>query len=198
MDVVLVVEAGPGEPELELRAWRDADAAALAAEHRDPEMRLRLARWVDGEDDARSWLADQAKGWATGERFAFAVVERGDGGRLIGHVAVKRAERAGAAEIGYWTGAAARGRGIAPRVVRTVTDWVFAPGFPWPVSHIELMHAVANPASCRVATKCGYELRSELAPFPPMFPHRGHLHVRNAPEANAPDATPSEATPPGA
>ena len=183
MDVVLVVESGGVGPELELRAWQDGDVAMLAEEHRDPELRRRLVKPLDGEAEARSWVAEQAEGWAKGERFTFAVVERGGGGRPIGHVAVKSAETGGAAEIGYWTVAAARGRGVAPRAVEAVTRWVFGVEFPWPVTHIELLHTVGNDAFCKVAVKYGYDLRAVLGPLPPEFPAEGHLHVRPAPEA---------------
>jgi RimJ/RimL family protein N-acetyltransferase len=181
MTVELTVPAGEGTSGLLLRAWTADDAEALAAEHRDPRMRRWLTSTLDGADDAGRWIAWQAESWEAGLRYSFAVVEQ-DGARPVGHVAVKRTSaEATSAEVGYWTAAAVRGRGIAPLAVDAVTRWALkaGPGGPG-LARLELLHAVGNAPSCQVAAKCGFPLREELAPHPPKFPEAGHRHVREA------------------
>ena len=49
-----------------------------------------------------------------------------------------------------------------------------------PLEQLELMHAVGNHASCRVADKAGFALSAVLPPLLPEFPDDGHLHIRLA------------------
>lgn len=122
--------------------------------------------------DAERWLLAQQAGWEAGVRFGFAVLA---GDRLAGQVVLKHPDPASTtAEVGYWTAAAARGQGVAPRAVELLTGWAFdARG----LRRLELYHAVDNPASCRVAQKAGYGLVAELPPQG-KWPTPGHLHVR--------------------
>jgi GNAT superfamily N-acetyltransferase len=87
-----------------------------------------------------------------------------------------------------WTSAAvddeagaahARGRGIAPRALRALTEWAFATFTGDGLARLELLHQVDNAASCRVAQKSGYELATLLPAAPPAFPLSGHVHVRS-------------------
>lgn len=174
----LAVPAADGAPALHLRPWAADDAEALALAHRDAGLRRWLATRVDGVPEARRWIEAQARGWADGTRYSFAVVVEPDG-PPVGHVAVKRKEAgAPSAEIGYWTAAAVRGRGIAPHAVRAVTGWALGGGHDPLLTRLELLHDVGNTASCRVAVKCGFTLDAELDPHPPKFPDPGHLHAR--------------------
>lgn len=176
MTVELRVDPTPaGHPALDLRPWDDSDIRPLIDVYRDPVLRRWTRLPVTGVEDALRWLEVQRDGWRSGERFSFAVLEEG---RLVGNVALKR----GAdhrAEVGYWTAAGARGRGIAPRALEALTGWAFGalPG----VTRLELLHQVDNTASCRVAEKTGYVYRRTLPAHPP-FPLDGHEHVREAPE----------------
>ncbi|MFD6333730.1 GNAT family N-acetyltransferase [Streptomyces niveus] len=175
MTVELRVEPTPaGHPALDLRPWDDSDIRPLIDVYRDPVLRRWTRLPVTGVEDALRWLEVQRDGWRSGERFSFAVLEEG---RLVGNVALKR----GAdhrSEVGYWTAAGARGRGIAPRALEALTGWAFGalPG----VTRLELLHQVDNTASCRVAEKTGYVYRRTLPARPP-FPLDGHEHVREAP-----------------
>lgn len=181
MTVTLTAAATDTGPALLLRPWRREDARDLAAAHRDPVLRQWLTRVASGEAEARELIAKQAAGWDDGVRFSFAVLAdtgRDMPGGLLGAAVVKPTREFGvaAAEVGYWTVAAARGRGIAPRALETVSHWAFA-SLP-DVERLELLHTVGNRASCRVADKCGYAFHTELPPHPPAFPDRGHLHIR--------------------
>ena len=48
---------------------------------------------------------------------------------------------------------AARGRNVAARALGALTEWAFS---KLGLHRIELVHSVANQASCRVADKAGY------------------------------------------
>lgn len=179
MTVELTVPAQAGRPGLLLRAWAAHDAQALAAEHRDAGMKRWLMTTLDGPAAAAQWIDQQAAAWQDGLRYSFAVVEQ-DGTRPVGHVSVKL-KKAGdtSAEIGYWTAAAVRGRGVAALAVDAVARWALGAGQGGPaLARLELLHAVGNTASCRVAVKSGFPLRGELDPHPPKFPDAGHVHVR--------------------
>jgi len=169
-------------PELVLRPWRSADTTALVDLHRDDVLRRWISSVVDDEADAGRWVRRQQRGWEAGERFAFAVVETRAGapdGPPVGHVILKRPDLfAASGEVGYWTAAHARGRGVAPRALRALTDWAFTTFADDGLTRLELRHKADNTASCRVAHKCRYELTAQLPAAPPAFPLEGHLHVR--------------------
>ncbi|MEU7023769.1 GNAT family N-acetyltransferase [Streptomyces sp. NPDC046203] len=177
----LTAAATSSAPALLLRPWAAEDVPALAGFSQDTELRRRTTFAVDDEADAARWIHDQERGWESGERFAFAVLEvevgAGDG-KLVGNAALKRAVPGSAsAEVGYWTAAQARGRGVAPRALEAVTDWAFATFGGDGLKRIELLHQVDNTGSCRVAEKGGYVLSAILSPFPPDYPLEGHLHA---------------------
>jgi RimJ/RimL family protein N-acetyltransferase len=112
-----------------------------------------------------------------GDRYSFAVLD--DDGTLLGNVALKRPDPAADdAEVGYWTAAYARGRGIAPRALGSLTRWAFAT-FPG-VLRLRLLHQIDNTGSCRVAAKSGYAYEQTLRASDP-YPREGHLHVCRRP-----------------
>jgi RimJ/RimL family protein N-acetyltransferase len=159
---------------LTLRAWHDDDAAALIAVADDPMLRRWTKVRAADTDEAKQWIGVQHRGWEAGTRYSFAVLD--DGQRLVANVALKRPDpSAGVAEVGYWTAAAARGQGVAPRALAALTGWVFAtlPG----LHRLELLHQIDNTASCRVAQKSGYPYEATLRARVP-YPQEGHLHVR--------------------
>ncbi|MFI6155194.1 GNAT family N-acetyltransferase [Kitasatospora sp. NPDC051170] len=175
-----------------LRPFEDADAPALIEVYRDATLRRFTRLPVEDAGSAERWLAVQYEGWAAGTRYSFAVLDA-DGGELLGNVALKRggpARTAESAEVGYWTAAPARGRGVAPRGVEALTAWAFETFAPSGLRWIDLLHQVDNPASCRVALKSGYAYEETLSALPPEYPVDGHRHVRkwlDAPEARGPE-----------
>jgi len=178
--ITLAVPRTESAPALRLRPWRPDDLPALLAAHRDPELRRRLITSLAGEADARQWLDAQAAGWRSATRFSFTVVAEDDDQTPLGHVGMK-VVTAGVAEVGYWTAARARGRGIAPRALEVTSQWALHTQDLVRLTRLDLLHAENNPASCRVAEKCGYVLRDLLPPAPPAFPASGHRHVRTLP-----------------
>ncbi|MFH8484839.1 GNAT family N-acetyltransferase [Streptomyces longisporoflavus] len=183
--VILRVSATPTAPALVLRPWRLQDAAALVDAYRDPHLRRWTSSVVDNAADAARWLRSQQEGWATGERLDFAVIEEqphAPDGRLSGSVVLKEAAPGRpCAEVGYWTAAHARGRGVAGRALEVLTGWAFDTFGATGLERLELLHQEDNLASCRVAHKARYELDRILPAAPPSFPRDGHLHVRHAP-----------------
>ncbi|MFD6908587.1 GNAT family N-acetyltransferase [Streptomyces sp. NPDC060077] len=170
---------------LTLRPWTPEDAAVLAELYRDEALRRWASAPVHDETDAARWVAEQRRGWETGERLAFAVEETGSPGtRPAGNVVLKsRATPSSSAEVGYWTAAHARGRGVAPRAVTALADWAFATFAREGLLRLELLHQVDNAPSCRVAEKSGFALSGVLPAAPPAFPLDGHRHIRQTPTA---------------
>ncbi|MED7948590.1 GNAT family N-acetyltransferase [Streptomyces sp. BE303] len=192
------VLGGPAADGLVLRPFRAEDAPALVEIYRDATLRHFTRFPVTGLDGAARWLDAQERGWAEGTRYSFAVLAGGGGaedpggpggsggpggpaGTLLANVVLKRGERGSpVSEVGYWTAAAARGRGVAPRALEALTGWAFEVFAADGLVRLDLLHQVDNPASCRVAEKTGYRYRALLPAFPP-FPLDGHLHSRRAP-----------------
>ncbi|MGY0055983.1 GNAT family N-acetyltransferase [Streptomyces sp. LZ34] len=181
----LEAEATPSAPALVLRPWGPADAADLVELCQDRALRRWTNAAVDDEAGAARWIQEQQRGREAGDRFSFAVVETQSTvseGRLAGHVVLKNVTSgAPSAEVGYWTAAHARGRGVAPRALRALTDWAFTTFAGDGLTRLELLHQVDNVASCRVAHKSGYELATLLPAAPPAFPLDGHVHARSRP-----------------
>lgn len=166
--------AGPG---LSLRPWRARDARELIDAYRDPLLRQFTRTWPEDEAGARAWLAREEAGARDGSRYSFAVelaAQAPDGtgpapsgvrdpaatGLLAGCVVLKvsphdddRPARTDTAEVGYWTTASVRGRGLAGRAVLALADWAFT-ALP-ALTRLELLHQVDNEPSCRVAEKAG-------------------------------------------
>ncbi|MEU4428312.1 GNAT family N-acetyltransferase [Actinoplanes sp. NPDC024001] len=163
----MTIELWSADGRLRLRPWSAGDLPAVVAAAGDPLLRRWTSLPAPDVAEAERWLGAQDHGWASGERLSFAVH---DGDRLAGGVVLKNAERA---EAGYWTVAAFRGRGVAPRALEAICGWARAAGR----TELDLMHQVDNAASCRVAEKSGFELRRVL-PAQPPFPRAGHLHTR--------------------
>ncbi|MGT2525906.1 GNAT family N-acetyltransferase [Streptomyces nojiriensis] len=182
MSVQLSVGSTASLPAVCLRPWQLDDVDALVSAHRDPALRRWLTSVISSDLDARRWIDSQRQGWAAGTRFSFAILEGGGEGfgAAIGHVTVKLGDE-GSAEVGYWTAAEVRGRGLASRALETVVQWVFGNESPVAPVRLSLFHAVGNQASCRVAERCGFELEALLPAQPPAFPTEGHLHVRHKP-----------------
>lgn len=191
--VTLRATAHSGAPALALRPWRPTDVPALVEALRDPVLRRWTGHRVDDETEGARWIESQREGWASGRRFCFAVVEECPAGEtgarerpagetgdlLVGQVVLKTAgPGAPTAEVGYWTAAHARGRGVAPRALLALTDWAFAAFAATGLSRLELLHQADNEASCRVAEKTGYALAGVLPAAPPAFPLDGHRHLR--------------------
>ncbi|MCX5419599.1 GNAT family N-acetyltransferase [Streptomyces sp. NBC_00078] len=160
-----------------LRPWRAEDAPAVHEAFQDPLMHQWHIRRSDSEAEAAGWIEEWQKAWE-GERTAQWAVTDADSDRLLGRVALREiALGDGVAEVAYWTTAAARGQGAAARATTALSRWALDEiGF----HRLELMHATANHASCRVAAKTGFALEGtkRSALLHPDGWHDMHLHAR--------------------
>ncbi|MFF4057946.1 GNAT family N-acetyltransferase [Streptomyces sp. NPDC001668] len=167
----------PTDDGLLLRPWRPEDAPAVHAAFQDPVLRQWYARGADSVDEAGGWIEEWRKAWASEKTAQWAVVDA-DTGLLLGRVALREIHLGdGQAEMAYWTTAEARGRGVAARATVALSRWALdGVGF----HRLELMHAVRNEASCRVATKTGFVLEGtkRSAVLHPDGWHDMHLHAR--------------------
>ncbi|MGW2050218.1 GNAT family N-acetyltransferase [Streptomyces sp. NPDC001858] len=169
-----VLPTGDG---LVLRPWRAEDAPAVHAAFQDPLMHQWHIRAADSEEEVAGWIAGWQQAWEREESAQWAVVDA-DTGVLLGRVALRAIQLGeGVAEVAYWTTGAARGRGVAPRATATLSRWALD---EIGLHRLELSHATANQASCRVAEKAGFTLEGtkRSAALHQDGWHDMHLHAR--------------------
>jgi RimJ/RimL family protein N-acetyltransferase len=157
----------PGEPLVDgvtaLRPWRDADLPELVRACRDPD----VVRWTAvpsgyTEADGRNYLRQRHDAALAGLTAPFAVVGASDG-QLLGSISLLRFSWAHArGEVGYWLAAWARGQGHATRAVRLICGWGFR---ALRLERIDLMASTGNPASQRVAERCGFTREAVLRSY---------------------------------
>ncbi|MFI2201188.1 GNAT family N-acetyltransferase [Streptomyces sp. NPDC020192] len=160
-----------------LRPWRAADAPAVHAAFQDPLMHQWHIRACDSEEEAAGWIAGWQQEWQGESQAQWAVVDA-DGDDLLGRVALREIRLGdGVAEVAYWTVASARGRGVAVRATTALSRWAFE---EIGLHRLELSHATANEASCRVAEKAGFapEGTKRSALLHPDGWHDVHVHAR--------------------
>lgn len=172
------VEIAAGRLQLRAPSVREAeDALAMLS---DPD----VARWNPGPPDldlaaARAWCERNAD-WSAGSHATLSALDAVSG-RLLGTVSLHEIDpEQSTARIGYRVAPWARGSGVATDAVTAVTRWAFG---ALGLHRIELLHAAANPASCRVAEKAGYRLEGTLRASyrHGEAPHEDeHLHARLA------------------
>lgn len=152
------------EGETALRAWRDADLEALVLACQDPE----ISRWTRvpypyGSADARAYLLQRHDSLHAGIAAPFAIVSAADRDDLLGSISLMRFSWQHArAEVGYWLAKPARGLGHTTRAVRLITEWGFR---SLGLQRIDLMAATENPASQRVAERCGFTREAVLRSY---------------------------------
>ncbi|MFI6351320.1 GNAT family N-acetyltransferase [Streptomyces sp. NPDC050743] len=167
----------PGGDGLLLRPWQAKDAPAVYAAFQDPLMHQWHIRSADSEEEVAGWIAQWQTCWKEESEAQWAVVDA-DSDELLGRVALRQILLGdGCAEVAYWTVARARGRGVAVRATTTLSRWAFE---EIGLHRLELSHATANEASCRVAEKAGFAAegtkRSALLHRDGW--HDMHLHAR--------------------
>jgi RimJ/RimL family protein N-acetyltransferase len=149
--------------DLVLRPRRPADADAIVAACQDPE----IPRWTMvpspyTREDAVTFLARSEEEAASGESVGLLAVDAG--GTLLGSFSLMDLRREpGYGEIGYWLAAEARGRGVATRAVRLLTDWGHE---TLGLKRIEIHVHVDNAPSHRVPERAGYERLDGLVASP--------------------------------
>ena len=137
--------------EVRLEPLGSAHLEGLAELGQDPDVQRFTyvpSPWVEGFE--RTWL--QRYDQPNGQRAGFAIVDAS--GEFLGMAALVRLDSdAREAEAGYIVAPAARGRGIAVRALRMLTDWSLQ---ELGLERVELRIEVENEPSIRVAERAGF------------------------------------------
>jgi len=145
------VAAGDG---VLLRPWSLDDAEAVMDAYRDEAIQRWHVMRADSLAETRDWISGWQAGWGAETDAIWAVVDA-ESDTLLGRAGLKHLKFSdGTADVAYWTVPAARGKGVCPRAVNAMASWAFEAGF----HRLDLEHAVANTASCRVAEKTGFAI----------------------------------------
>jgi RimJ/RimL family protein N-acetyltransferase len=160
--------------EVTVRGLRESDIPAIVVACQDPEIpRWTRVPWPYTREDAKRFLASAATEAAAGEALALAVTREDD--RLIGTVGLMELDGGGSGEIGYWTAAEARGRGMTTRAVILVRDWAHeALG----LTTIEILSHRDNRPSQLVAERAGFVDTGESRTIKRMPPGRQEGYKR--------------------
>ncbi|MGW7103312.1 GNAT family N-acetyltransferase [Streptomyces sp. NPDC054838] len=175
--------SGGGQPSFRLasgfvlRPWRCEDAEVLVASCRDPGVRQWNRPVELSSDAARAKIARWERGWRAEEAAIWAVCGTGEG-EPVGLIGLADMDlRGGSAEFLYWLLPAGRGHGVMADATLRVSRWAVD---ELGLHRLRITHSVANPASCRVATRAGFPLegvmRSALLHADGW--HDEHLHAR--------------------
>jgi RimJ/RimL family protein N-acetyltransferase len=132
----------------------EAHLPGLASLLRDREV-VANTRVPDPVPDGfeQTWLQAYKDGAADGTRDGFAI-EDAETGQFLGLAGLVAIEpEASQAEIGYIVAPQARGRGLATRALRLVTDYALG---EVGLARVQLLISSGNTPSLRVAERCGY------------------------------------------
>lgn len=138
---------------LRLRAFALADAPAveaLAGDRRVADTTTTIPHPYPA-GGAEAWIALHGPAWDSGAGVTYAITDAGDG-TLLGAVALTITPAHAVAELGYWIGVAAWGRGYATEAAAALCDLAFG---TLGTHRIQARHYVRNPASGRVMQKLG-------------------------------------------
>ena len=141
--------------EVQIRHWREDDAAAMHAavtaslEHLRPWM-----PWIAQEpktvDERRALIREWETQRRAGGDESFAICVDG---AVVGSCGLHRRIGAGGVEIGYWVHPAHTNRGVATEAARLLCERAFADPS---VERVEIHHATTNVHSGRVPAKLGF------------------------------------------
>jgi len=152
-----------------IRPWRRSDVDALYGAAR--ESIGTVGRWLPwchenyARADSEAWIERCLAMWEAEEEFVFAILAD-DGPHVLGGAGLNKFDRQRRiANLGYWMRSSAQGRGIATQAVRLVSAFGFEYGF----AQLEIVAALDNLASRRVAEKSGARFQGV---------ERGRIHFR--------------------
>lgn len=158
-----------------LRPWTEVDAGLVSRAFADPAIAHWHMRTIADDDEARAFATGWGDRWRA-ESDAGFVVTLPDGD-AVGQVSLREIHLpSGWAELSYWVLPEARGRGVAVAALRTLARWAFD---DLGMHRLEVLHAVGNGPSCRVAEKAGFTLEGTLTRVLQHADgwHDAHLHA---------------------
>jgi ribosomal-protein-alanine N-acetyltransferase len=137
-----------------LRPWEAADAEWYVAAAGDQL----ILRFTSEPPDltvgrVRASIGDLA---AREDVVGFAVCDS-TSGQWLGNIGISYAD--GIGHVSYWVARAARGRGVATRALRLVSDWAVQ---TLALREVRLWTEVGNTGSQRVAERAGYRRQAAL------------------------------------
>ncbi len=141
-----------------LRAGTGTDTDAVTDACQDPE----IPRWTRvpvpyRRGDALAWVAGSELELDAGVSIGWLAVDAED--RLLASISVMQIDRqGGTGEIGYWVAREARGRGVATRSVRLVSEWATS---ELGLTTLEIVVHEDNAPSHAVARAAGFTQTGE-------------------------------------
>lgn len=144
---------------LRLRRPVESDIETITAVCQGPEMvAFTTVPSPYGREHAEAFVTEAVPhGWAAGTGCTWAITLRDDAaGGLLGVVSIHDVDD-GAGSLGYWLGAAGRGRGVMTEAVERVVDFGFAqPPEGLGLRRLQWQAVPSNAASARIAQKAGF------------------------------------------
>ena len=142
-----------------LRPWERRDVPAVAAACQDPEIpRWTVVPYNYTEGHARDFIGGTAADIAAGRGVDLAIVDADD--RLLGALGMSNFDWSQLkAEIGYWTVARHRRRGVGARATRLLSVWALT---TLGLERLELLANPRNEASLRLAERAGFTREGTL------------------------------------
>ncbi|NKE60554.1 GNAT family N-acetyltransferase [Lentzea sp. PSKA42] len=141
-----------GQVDTLLRPWRPDDAPVMLAVAGEPMLGRQFTSPIDSLAAAEEWIATLTARRVDDTAYTFAVL---DDGVPVGNVTVSSVERRHLTGwVSYWMREEARGKGLATKACRAVSEFAFA---ELGLFRLELAHRLDNPASCRVALGAGFQ-----------------------------------------
>lgn len=145
---------GPGVV-LRPPAATDVDAISEAIAETADGLRPWMAWFHDGYSDHETseWVNVVRRRWETDEEYAFVITEAASPGAVLGACGLAGVDPVHRrADLGYWVRTSASGRGVATESAALVAHWGLG---DMGLHRIEIVAAVGNGASQRVAAKAG-------------------------------------------
>ncbi|UCF44058.1 MAG: GNAT family N-acetyltransferase [Planctomycetota bacterium] len=141
---------------IRIRPCRESDADGIYAAVR--ESINEVSKWAPwcrpaySMSDCKRWLEGRAEAWSDGQEYDFVILDACDGA-LLGGCGLNEISRThNFANAGYWVRTSRTGQGVATAAIRLVAKFGFE---KLGLTRIEIVPAVGNKASQRVAEKAG-------------------------------------------